>query len=880
MAGTDFSLSFLILLFLGLVIWVAARQQKLSEEVQQLRRALEKLTQEGLQPASAARPPVASAVIDSAPVLADRVMGAVVEPPKPLSPPSPERPVNLDAQPPMTPSPPKVDAEGQGFEKMFTTRWLVWLGGVTLALSGLFLARYAVENGVLGPGPRMVLTALLGLVLMGAGEWLSRRPMARALGFLKPDQVPVALVAAGLSVLFAAIYAGYAVHGLMTPGTTFALLAFTCLAGFPLALRHGPFVALLAYAGGLLLPLLLGHGQTLGDAAWVALLLASLYGVAARQGKGWLLLVGGFFHWLLTGSMIFDLPSPTEPVMGVLAYWVVGGLTLLPLMLLAAVERGRWPVRRSFELACVTMAVLTAMDLLLITVFEGMPLAIWIAIAVMAGLCAWLGRWGRLCLALWPIAAGTVLLTCLWALAFKQVELAPMLPLVLVHLALTLAGVRWVRRPMMVALSGAVVPAVLALAALRLLWLEERSFAALPAVVLLLALAGLALGWPTVRARLVAIARAPVRAGPALTIYAAMGLLLLGVMPAFWLEGPALTLAVALLIPLGVVLAQRLATRNLLRATSLLTGTVLARFMLNEAVLDYPLSGPLHWPVWAMGGSAALIYLASRLARKGQGESWADGLLVSSLVLAVAAATLEIRVLTDGTLRSPDRDDLMEMSLRSVVWLVAGLSSLMPGRGRWVRWFGVAMTGLALLHIFALQVLALNPLWSGDAVGAWPVLNLLLLAYLLPAAMLLLVRRRLLSHLPIKGVVIDAPALLLLLTYALLAVRQLFHGTIISIAVAGWPAGWELYAYSGVGLLAAAGLILAGIRTGRADIRYTAMAVLLGTVAKVFLLDMSGLDGVPRILSFLGLGLSLIGVGWVYQRFVFQRPGAARSLAD
>ncbi|SNS25010.1 MULTISPECIES: DUF2339 domain-containing protein [unclassified Azospirillum] len=877
MAGQDFSLSFIILLFLGLVLWVAVRQQKLSEEVQRLRTALEKLTEEGLPPASAARPPIARAVVAAAPTPANRVVDAAVEPPKPLSPAPPERTVTGAAQPPMTPSPPQADGEGQGFEKMFTTRWLVWLGALTLALSGLFLARYAVENGILGPGPRMGLTGLLGLALMGAGEWLSRRPMARALGFLKPDQVPVALVAAGLSVLFAAIYASHAVHGLITPGATFALLAVTSLAGFPLALRHGPFVALLAYAGGLLLPLLLGNGQSLGDAAWVAVLLASLYGVAARLGRGWLLLVGGFFHWLLTGSMIFDLPDAESAR---LAYWVVSGLALLPLLLLALVERGRWRLRRQFERACLVMAVLTAMELLLIPILTDMPLAVWVATGLMAALSGWLGRRGPLCLMLWPIAAGTVLLNGLWALVSEQGNLAPLLPLVLVHLGLTLAGVRWVRRPLIVALSGAVVPAVLALAALRLLWLEERTFAILPLAVLLLALAGLALGWPTVRARLASLSRAPMRAGPALTLYAAMGLLLLGVMPAFWLEGAALTLAVAPLIPLGVVLAQMMAAKNLLRATGLLTGTVLARFMLNGAVLDYPLQGLLHWPVWAMGGSAALIYLASRLARKEQGTSAADGLLVSALVLAVAAASLEIRVLTNGTLHSQDRVDLLEVALRGVVWLVAGLGALMPGRGRWVRGFGVGMTGLALLHIFALQVLALNPLWSGAAVGPWPLLNLLLLAYLLPACMLLLVRRRLLSHLPIRRVVIDAPALLLLLTYALLAVRQLFHGNIISIAVAGWPSDWEMYAYSGVGLLAAAGLILLGIRTGRADIRYTAMAVLLGTVAKVFLLDMSGLDGVPRILSFLGLGLSLIGVGWVYQRFVFPRSGADRSLAD
>ena len=38
--------------------------------------------------------------------------------------------------------------------------------------------------------------------------------------------------------------------------------------------------------------------------------------------------------------------------------------------------------------------------------------------------------------------------------------------------------------------------------------------------------------------------------------------------------------------------------------------------------------------------------------------------------------------------------------------------------------------------------------------------------------------------------------------------------------------------------------------------------------AKVFLIDMSGLTGLWRVLSFLGLGLALIGLGAVQRRFV------------
>ena len=42
-----------------------------------------------------------------------------------------------------------------------------------------------------------------------------------------------------------------------------------------------------------------------------------------------------------------------------------------------------------------------------------------------------------------------------------------------------------------------------------------------------------------------------------------------------------------------------------------------------------------------------------------------------------------------------------------------------------------------------------------------------------------------------------------------------------------------------------------------------------------FLVDMSGLEGLWRVLSFLGLGLSLIGLGAVYRRFA--GPGGTRA---
>ena len=46
------------------------------------------------------------------------------------------------------------------------------------------------------------------------------------------------------------------------------------------------------------------------------------------------------------------------------------------------------------------------------------------------------------------------------------------------------------------------------------------------------------------------------------------------------------------------------------------------------------------------------------------------------------------------------------------------------------------------------------------------------------------------------------------------------------------------------------------------------MAVLVVAVVKVFLYDASDLTGLYRVASFLGLGLTLIGIGYIYRHFV------------
>ena len=72
--------------------------------------------------------------------------------------------------------PPRPPPPAQpGFEERLGTRWVVWIGGLTLALGGFFMVRYSIEAGLLGPGVRTILGGLFALALLAAGEWTRRK---------------------------------------------------------------------------------------------------------------------------------------------------------------------------------------------------------------------------------------------------------------------------------------------------------------------------------------------------------------------------------------------------------------------------------------------------------------------------------------------------------------------------------------------------------------------------------------------------------------------------------------------------------------------------------------------------------------------------------
>jgi uncharacterized membrane protein len=158
-------------------------------------------------------------------------------------------------------------------------------------------------------------------------------------------------------------------------------------------------------------------------------------------------------------------------------------------------------------------------------------------------------------------------------------------------------------------------------------------------------------------------------------------------------------------------------------------------------------------------------------------------------------------------------------------------------------------------------------LWPIDVGGVF--MNLLLLAYALPAVLALLFSYAVAGRRPASYAnSIAAGALILALTYVTFEIRRLYHGPVLT---RGETTGLEQYTYSIAWLAFGVVLLGIGILFNSQRARLASAAVIALTIMKAFLIDMSTLTGVYRALSFMCLGLVLVAIGWLYQRILFRR---------
>lgn len=174
---------------------------------------------------------------------------------------------------------------------------------------------------------------------------------------------------------------------------------------------------------------------------------------------------------------------------------------------------------------------------------------------------------------------------------------------------------------------------------------------------------------------------------------------------------------------------------------------------------------------------------------------------------------------------------------------------------------GLAAASFA--HFTVFTALLHDPLWAMQAVGGWPVANLLLPAFALAYALVHVAGRVGLPAATARSREWVKMALILL--FAASELRQLAHGSLL--ATVGVSESEDI-ARSVLLIALAGGFLYHGIRSASRDWRIASLVLMLAAVGKVFLLDAAGLDGLARIASFAALGFSLIGIGWLYARYL------------
>jgi uncharacterized membrane protein len=248
------------------------------------------------------------------------------------------------------------------------------------------------------------------------------------------------------------------------------------------------------------------------------------------------------------------------------------------------------------------------------------------------------------------------------------------------------------------------------------------------------------------------------------------------------------------------------------------------------------------------------------------------------LVLAFAFLVLELRVLFHGQMIAVWLGaGIAELGIDTAMLLSGALLFACVAKGELAPWLKKASATLALLAmaIFALGLgLFANPLFDREGLAGDAVINTLLVGYALPGLLSTVLARRVRATGWMRyASLASSAAILCLFAYASLEVRRVFQGSAMDI-FQGFTQG-ELYAYSAAWLTLGILILTYGLWQGSREARLASACFVLASVLKVFLIDLASLEGILRALSFIGLGAVLIGIGLVYQRFVFAPRAAA-----
>jgi uncharacterized membrane protein len=766
------------------------------------------------------------------------------------------------------------------FEHLFGGRSLVWIGGIALAFAGFYLVKYSIEHGYLTEQVRTLLGGIFGLALLAGSQKVRLRPQ-----MADSTRIAQALSGAGIAVLYGVCFAAASVYHLIPPWLGFIGMCGVTATALLLSLLHGAPIAAIGLIGGFVTPMIM-HGEPHAPLlfGYFLIIFGSVITVIKRAGWWWLAIPAvllafstvaiwlwlGFGDvdaiWLVLfligvsavtvighGDAPTTTPVDTTDIRAWLRYLALGGSTVLigTVSFTAQFEPLLWDMFGLFASAAFVLAWADA------RLYGFAPCAT--AAASLAMLLGWHGA-----------DANTVAITTLTFGLLHGVGAYFLLrsgrgnPL---HWATLCAMATVLFDLMAYAKLGHDTVAAPA-------WFQHNDLWGIVSCGLALLLT-LALLRPADSKQDNAVRQQiqGIFAGAVAILVALGGMIILE--QTYW----------PCLIAAEILAAGWVNARSDLPATRLITQGLLgtlgilllpSAWALLEAVFEHPYS-QVQLPIAATltpilfryGVTAILLWCSSIYLRQKRDDDTISIIETGSVALLATTLYRGIGVCFGG------QHDLNFLEQSLVTCAIGtfgwGVLAYHQRYGRAILILcGQALFGLVALRLVGLGLVTENPLGSHDWVGGSIVFNALLLGYGAPILLALAFKNQMVAlHRDELARYGKIAAALLVFIFLSMNVRQCYHGAYLDDGVVS---NAEIYTYSLAWLILGVAFLLVGTMQRDRMLRIAALPILLLTIGKVFLYDTSELNDLWRVVSFLGLGLSLLGLSWFYTRYVFIMP--------
>ncbi|AXI48775.1 DUF2339 domain-containing protein [Sulfitobacter sp. SK012] len=898
---------------IGLMIGQSALKSRLAQaerDLVKLKNALDNV-KPGSGPGASKTPTGALANTAPQPAAISAPVSRAPKPPK--LPPRPAAP----AQPPKPAAPERPSPVGDALAKFgpwLQENWFYAVSALSLALAGVFLVQYGMENGLLPPRARVAAALAFGAALIGVGEYIRRR-----FGDAEENTtayLPSVFSGAGIVTLFGVILSARMLYGLIDGNAAMAGMVIVAVIALVLGWLYGPLLAAVGVIGAFGAPVVLSssNSDATGLFAYFVIVAALGLGVDTIRRWGWVsaltMVLAYLSGWGLAAT------SGNYQVWAAQVY-----LMVLALLAIVVPARSVWPdhsgptvslgllakLRTEHEAAVwpqfptlLAFGSVAASSISLLGFFgEGTGEA-WLSIAGLAGLTVLLIVWSHKARALQDVAAFPALafLAAVWmqpelrlglhhnfAQAYTENPEAafPKTVTILVVLATIISATAAWRslrdgklRTLWAAAAAIYAPGIAML--VEISWAPAEVIGAYPWA---LHAAGLA-AFMAVLAERFARRDGVDRLRTSFVLMSVLSCMAFAFV--IVLSAAALTVALAVTVVAAAAMDRRWTLPPM--ALFIAAGVVTLGYRLTvDPGIDAGRFGPLSEMLLAYGGTlvafiAALWLLGARERPLAQvildSAAWSTGGMFATLLIFRGI---------DAKVGATTTDSHWALGLYATIWLGVALAQVqrlpLGGRLRQLRWALTGLFGLIGVGSLWMGATVANPLIANGATNnviGLPVFNTLAAAYLLPALLLGVgvLRLRGLERRMRLGMIAVAAALVAL--WVLLVVRHLWQGgeaMNLSHGV-GEP---ELYSYTIGLLLIGAGLFYQSLARRSAKMRKAGLIVIGLAVAKVFLVDISGLEGLTRVFSLLVLGLSLAVLAWL-NRWAQDRYGVPNAGRD